>query len=66
MKRIPRSHLLHNLCVILPLAILSAAQTSWAFDPHEWRNTQTFEVPAKGLVRVNIPAATLDAARPGL
>src|SRR6516164_1874768 len=66
MKRIPRSHLLHNFCVILPLAILSAAQTSWAFDPHEWRNTQTFEVPAKGLVRVNIPAATLDAARPGL
>jgi Protein of unknown function (DUF3999) len=66
MKRIPRSHLLHNFCVILPWAILSAAQTSWAFDPHEWRNTQTFEVPAKGLVRVNIPAATLDAARPGL
>src|SRR6516225_7315590 len=66
MKRRPRSHLLHNFCVILPLAILSAAQTSWAFDPHEWRNTQTFEVPAKGLVRVNIPAATLDAARPGL
>jgi len=66
MKRIPRSHLLHNFCVILPLAILSAAQTSWAFDPHEWRNTQTFEVPAKGLVRVNIPTATLDAARPGL
>src|SRR5207248_3273557 len=24
------------------------------------------EVPAKGLVRVNVPAATLDAAQPGL
>jgi hypothetical protein len=52
--------------VILPLAILSAAQTSWAFDPHEWRNTQSLEVPAKGLVRVNVPAATRDAAQPGL
>jgi hypothetical protein len=37
-----------------------------AFDPNEWRNTQVLEVPAKGLVRVNVPAATLDAAQPGL
>jgi hypothetical protein len=48
------------------LTILVGAQTCLAFDPNEWRNTQSLEVPAKGLVRVNVPAATLDAAQPGL
>jgi len=48
------------------LTILIAAPTCLAFEPNEWRNTQAFEVPAKGLVRVNLPAATLDAAQPGL
>src|SRR5437773_6915636 len=66
MKRIPRSHPLHKFCVIVALTILSAACTCLAFDPNEWRNTQALEVPAKGLVRVNVPAATLDAAQPGL
>jgi uncharacterized protein DUF3999 len=65
-KRIPRSHLLHNFCAIVALAIITVAQTCLAFDPNEWRNAQTLEVPAKGLVRVNLPAATLDAAQPGL
>ena len=66
MKRIPRSHPLHNFCAIVALTIVVAAQTCLAFDPNEWRNTQALEVPAKGLVRVNVPAATLDAAQPGL
>ena len=66
MKRIPRSHPLHNFCAIVALTILVIAQTCLAFDPNEWRNTQSLEVPAKGLVRVNVPAATLDAAQPGL
>src|SRR6516165_429615 len=66
MKRIPQSHPLHNVCVIVALALLVAAQTGLAFDPNEWRNTQALEIPAKGLVRVNVPAATLDAAQPGL
>src|SRR6478672_939997 len=66
MKRILRSHLLHSFCVLVALTILAEAQTSPAFDPNAWRNTQTLEVPAKGLVRVNVPAATLDAAQPGL
>jgi hypothetical protein len=48
------------------LTIVVAAQTCLAFDPNEWRNTQALDVPAKGLVRVNVPAATLDAAQPGL
>ncbi|HET7288573.1 MAG TPA: hypothetical protein VFI71_13925, partial [Pyrinomonadaceae bacterium] len=66
MKRILQSHLLHNFCAIVALAILVTAQTCLAFDPNEWRNTQTLEVPAKGLVRVNVPTATLNAAQPGL
>jgi hypothetical protein len=54
------------LCAIGALTIFVAAQTCLAFDPNEWRNTQALEVPAKGLVRVNVPTATLDAAQPGL
>src|SRR5215472_1004816 len=66
MRRTPQSHLLHNFCAIVALTIVVDAQTSLAFDPNEWRNTQSLEIPAKGLVRVNVPAATLNAARPGL
>lgn len=66
MRRIPQSYLLRNFCVIVALTILIAAQACLAFDPNEWRNTQALEVPAKGLVRVNVPTATLDAAQPGL
>ena len=66
MKRTPRSHPLHNFCVIVASAIFVAAQTCLAFDLNEWRNTQALEVPAKGLVRVSVPAATLDAAQTGL
>ena len=34
--------------------------------PSEWRFSQAIDVPATGLVRVNVPAETLDAARPDL
>jgi hypothetical protein len=66
MKRIPRFHPLHNFCVIVALTIVVVTQTCLSFDPNEWRNTQALEVPAKGLVRVSVPAATLDAAQAGL
>jgi hypothetical protein len=66
MKRIPRSHPLHNFCVIVALTIFVVAQTCVAFDPNEWRNTQVLEIPAAGLVHVNLPTTTLDAAQPGL
>ena len=66
MKRIPQSHPLHNACAIVALTILVIAQTCLAFDANEWRNTQSLEVPARGLVHVNVPATTLDAAQPGL
>jgi len=66
MKRTPRSHLPHNFCAIVALTTLIVAQSGLAFDRNEWRNTQTLEVPTKGLVRVNLPAETLDASQPGL
>ena len=66
MKRLVRSRLLHSFCVLIALTIVGSAQTSSRFDPKEWRNTQTLDVPARGLVRVNVPATTLNAAQPGL
>jgi len=48
------------------LTIFVAARTCLAFDPNEWRNTQALDIPAAGLVHLNLPAATLDAAQPGL
>jgi hypothetical protein len=62
MKRVLRFHQLRNVCAVVGLTIVVVAQTSLAFDPNEWRNTQALEVPAKGLVRMNVPAETLDAA----
>jgi Protein of unknown function (DUF3999) len=66
MKRTPRPQLLHNFSVVVALTIVLAGQSCLAFDPNEWRNTQALEIPARGLVRVNVPAAILDAAQPGL
>lgn len=42
-----------------------AAQVQ-AITPNEWRAHQTVEVPSAGLVHVELPPETLDAARPGL
>ena len=66
MKRLVRSRLLHSSCLSVALTVVALGQTSSPFNPNEWRNTQAFEVPAKGLVRVNVPATTLNAAQPGL
>src|SRR5262252_5615569 len=66
MKRILRSHRLRKVCAVVGLTIVVVAQTSLAFDPNEWRNTQALDIPAKGLVRVNVPPVTLDAAQSGL
>jgi hypothetical protein len=38
----------------------------WAIVPNEWRFRQTMEVPQTGLIRVNLPAETLGAARPDI
>ena len=34
--------------------------------PAEWKQTQTFEVTRPGLIKLSLPADTLNAARPGL
>jgi hypothetical protein len=44
-------------------AILLAALVAL---PAEWKNTQPFTVAQPGLIKLSLPAATLDAARPGL
>lgn len=49
------------------LAILTAGVALLrALSPAEWRYQQALEVPAPGLVRVDLPPATLNAARRGL
>src|SRR5215471_233970 len=45
----------------LCLAILPARAL-----PAEWQHTQQFQLAAPGLVRLSLPAETLDAARPAL
>ena len=37
-----------------------------ALTPNEWRFSQTIDVPANGLIRINLPTETLDASRPNL
>jgi hypothetical protein len=46
-------------------ALLCAGSLS-AVTSTEWRFSQAVDVPASGLVRVNLPAATLGVARPDL
>ena len=39
---------------------------SAAVLPADWQREQQFNVPAPGLVKLNLPVETLDAARPAL
>ena len=48
------------------LAWLCLALSARAALPAGWQHYQTFEVTAPGLVKLSLPAATLDAARPAL
>lgn len=48
------------------MACLLAALPAQAITPNEWRFRQSVDVPAPGLVRLNLQPETLDAARPGL
>ena len=52
--------------ITLLLAVFVFAGSLDALTPNEWRFSQTIDVPAKGFVRVNLPAETLDVARPDL
>jgi hypothetical protein len=50
---------------LLIAALLCAASLA-AMTVSEWRFSQAIDVPAVGLIRVKMPAETLDAARPDL
>lgn len=66
MKPNPRLHGHRKLCGLAGFVTLLCATSLLAFEPNEWRQIQTLNVPASGLVQVNLPATTLDAAQPGL
>ena len=66
MSRNLRSLRLLRLRALVVLAPLVAAPSVFSFEPNEWRQSETLDVPHPGLVRVNLPAATLDIAQPGL
>ncbi|MBI4585508.1 MAG: DUF3999 family protein [Planctomycetes bacterium] len=56
---------------VIPIAVISslfsAALPAWMVDlPSGWKRAQSFPVSAPGLVKIDLPIATLDAARPDL
>lgn len=50
----------------LLIAAFLYAESLGAMTPNEWRFSQTVDVPATGLIRVNVTPETLNAARPDL
>ena len=50
----------------LLIAVFLSVESLRAMTPNEWRFGQAIDVPATGLVRVNVPPETLNAARPDL
>jgi hypothetical protein len=52
--------------VALALATFIDVRTGSAVTPSDWRFQQRLDVPGGGLVRVNLPPETLNAARPNL
>ena len=66
MKPNPRFHPHRKLYDVVAFVTFLCATSLLAFEPNEWRQMQTLNVSAPGLVRVNLPAATLDAAQPDL
>jgi len=55
-------------CAVLVCEFLAARGSSAqaAPLPADWQHQQRFDVPAAGLLKLSLPTATLDAARPGL
>ncbi|MGD0263052.1 MAG: DUF3999 family protein [Verrucomicrobiota bacterium] len=51
------------LCTFVAACSFSAPTASL---PAEWQHEQRLEAPASGLLKLSLPAATLDAARPAL
>src|SRR5258708_34380344 len=51
------------LCAV---ALFWSLSVGTANLPSDWQYAQQFNVPAAGLVKLSLPSATLNAARPGL
>lgn len=51
--------------LLLTVLLLDGLVAS-AAPPDAWQHTQSFEVASPGLVKISLPPATLDAARPAL
>jgi hypothetical protein len=62
MKR-PSSFLTNGICAWLLLAGFPAFAANL---PSDWQHEQTFNVSSAGLIKINLPVETLDAARPAL
>jgi len=52
---------MRTICVYLVTVLAAFGEL-----PAEWKNVQTFDAPTPGLIKLNLPAETLNAARPGL
>lgn len=61
-----RHHPLFRKLPVLLAASLGLGLRLTAITPAEWSHTQTLDVESAGLVRVELPPATLDAARHSL
>jgi Protein of unknown function (DUF3999) len=70
-RRLPHSKTLRRFGSCLRAAtcvgfVAFVATSIAATLPSDWQHEQTFNVSATGLVKVNLPVETLDAARPAL
>jgi hypothetical protein len=63
MKKLPRPS---PSAFAFVLALLVAATRAAALVPTEWQNRQALNVPAPGLSKIALPAATFDSAQPNL
>jgi hypothetical protein len=54
-----------NRGIITSLIIFSSGAV-YALTPNQWQFRQAIEVPSSGLVRVSLPAETINIARPDL
>jgi hypothetical protein len=52
--------------LVVIFIFLAALSLNAAGLPAEWQHEQPFNVPAPGLIKLNLPVETLDAARPAL
>lgn len=65
MKKVRRPRPRFRVATALLLSCFAAA-TGRALDAEAWKHRQTFAVEAPGVLRIALPPATLDLARPGL